>query len=77
MSSQLLSQLIAVNLQYNGTKITKFFPVNYVKSSRIRGWYGPHYTTFCVNTWTCSVNLDTQSKCGKKLAPKKACSIPW
>ena len=72
MSSQSFSQLITVNLQYNGIKITKqCSDVNCVKSIRIQGWSGPHFATFWVNTRTCFVNLLTQSKCGKKVAPEK------
>ena len=42
MSSQSFSQLITVNLQYNGIKITKqCSDVNCVKSIRIRGWSVP------------------------------------
>ena len=47
MSSQSFSQLIAVNLHYNGIKITKqYSDVNCVKSVYIRGWPGPYYATF-------------------------------
>ena len=61
MSSQSFSQLITVNLQYNGIKITKqCSDVNCVKSIRIRGWSGPHLAIFWVNTGTCSVNLHMQ-----------------
>ena len=41
MSSQSFRQLITVNLQYYGIKITKqCSDVNFVKSIRIRGWCG-------------------------------------
>ena len=47
MFSQSFSQLITVNLQYNGIKTTKqCSEVNCVKSVRIQGWSGSYYTTF-------------------------------
>ena len=47
MSSQSFSQLITINLQYNGIEITKqCFDVNCVKSIRIRDWSGSNYATF-------------------------------
>ena len=43
----IFSQLITVNLQYNGIEIMKqYSDVNYVKSIHIRGWSGPHYAKF-------------------------------
>ena len=74
MSSQSFSQLITVNLQYNGIKITKqCSDVNCVKSVCIRSWPGPYYATFCVNMGTYSESLHIQSKCGKKkFAPEKS-----
>ena len=64
MSSQSFSQLITVNIQYNGIKITKqCSDVNYVKSIRIWAWSGPHFVIFWVNTGACSVNLHTQPRC--------------
>ena len=72
MSSQSFSQLITVNLHYNGIKITmQCSDVNCVKSIRIRGWSGPHFATFWVKTGNCSVNLYTQSKCRKKGRTRK------
>ena len=72
MSSQSFSKLITVNLQYNSIKITKqCSDVNCVKSIRIRGWSGPHFAIFWVNTGTCSVNLHTQPRCGKKSRTRK------
>ena len=48
MSSQSFSQLVTVNLKYNGIKIKKqCFDVNYVKIIRIRG----------LNANTCFVSL--------------------
>ena len=72
MSSQSFSQLITVNLQYNGIEITKqCSDVNCVKSICIQGWSGPCLVTFCVTTGTCSANLHTQPRCGKSRTRKK------
>ena len=72
MSSQSFSQLITVNLQYNGIKITKqCSDVNCVKSVCIRSWPGPYYATFCVNMGTYSASLHIQSKCGNKNSHQK------
>ena len=47
MSSQSFCQLITVNLQYNGIKITKqCSDVNCMESVCIRSWPGPYYATF-------------------------------
>ena len=48
MSSQSFRQLITVNLQYSGIKITRqqCSDVNCVKSVRIRGWSGSYYAIF-------------------------------
>ena len=62
MSSQSFSQLLTVNLQYSGIKIMKqCSDVNCVKHVPIRGWSGPYYTTFWVNTGTYSPNGHTTS----------------
>ena len=51
MSSQSFSQLITVNLQYNGIKITKqCSDVNCVKSVCIRRWPGPYYRGSVLST---------------------------
>ena len=56
MSSQSFSQLITVNLEYSGIKITKqCSDINCVKSICIRGWSGPHCAIFWVNIGTCSI----------------------
>ena len=47
LSSQSSSQFITVNLQYDGSKMTKqCSDANCVKIICIRGWSGPHYPTF-------------------------------
>ena len=72
MFSQSLSQLITVNLQYNGIKLKKqSSDVNCVKSVCIWSWPGPYYATFCVNMGTYFASLDIQSKCGKKVRTEK------
>ena len=73
MSSQLFSQFITVNLQYNGIKITKqCSEVNCVKSLHIRGWSDLYYATFSVNTGAYSVSLHTQSKYRREFEPEKS-----
>ena len=56
MSSQSFSQLVTVNLQYNGIKITKQCSnVNCVKSVRIRGWsdaYQQKEQVLVIHVWT-------------------------